>query len=192
MTEDDFLRAVRNTVAFVALHELDEAFLVDGVRMFEPHIYSDPWSPYRNDPAEPCVCKAATCEHYRHRPPLRKGQVTRTTPAVDPWKDDGFGAALSDLLTKRLATSDGSGLLPAVEGLDEHGERPGVSRKVPAIATASLYLNGEKVADIGPVQLRYAKKRSLPPASLDERRQRAEQRRDQVRAFKAAGRAGGW
>ena len=38
MSETAFLREVKTAMAKLVLHELDESFLVDGVRVFDPHV----------------------------------------------------------------------------------------------------------------------------------------------------------
>jgi hypothetical protein len=55
-----FLRLVRNLAAFIAVHELDENFYVDGERVFEPH-------PKEGMTNSICVC-THPCNHYEVAP----------------------------------------------------------------------------------------------------------------------------
>ncbi len=63
VTEDflelDIVRRVRNTIALVLLHELDESLYLDGQRVYDTHGHQE-------DPEEisySCLCSSYMCEH---------------------------------------------------------------------------------------------------------------------------------
>lgn len=60
-SELDIVRQIRNSIAFVLLHELDESLRLDGKVVSVPHVYDEEDGDYVTVKA--CLCNIYTCFH---------------------------------------------------------------------------------------------------------------------------------
>lgn len=56
-TDEEIVRAIRNLAVLVVVHELDEHFLFDGKRFWEPHMHG-------NQQVGLCMCQVGQCPHF--------------------------------------------------------------------------------------------------------------------------------